>query len=515
MDYSLIKVLIIDDEPLVRKGLQHIIDWVGLGFCICGEAEDAKNALEKMLKYQPALVLLDIRMPGMYGTDFMNLARKQGYEGEFIVISGYSDFTYAQAALRYGASFYLSKPVDEDELTEAVVTIKKRIEKQLQQKNSLSQYLKKARFTVLLDLFTQNEFDSSTNYMELGLYAPVYQVVIYEAYTPFYPPYNFADLLKVSNTTSDFFEYLVIENRNVILLKGDHALETLQNCLLHYEENPQTGSPLDSVFLVCSEIIPHLSEIKTAYRNCLALLGRRFFCADNQHVLTCDDLPEQYGSLSLNNALSQSYGMQFTDYIKAFNRTLIFQTLTELQEFLFHCTDSVIAIKHFLVEIFLLVKHNMLLNYESVNIPFAHTAAIINLIENKHYLYEIIQYFTEQFEMIMRAIGNHSNASIFDDIIHYINHNYGSPLKLGLIGPLFGYSNAYLGKLFLQKTGKNFNTYLNEIRVRQAARLLTETDLKVYEIAEKVGYKKIDLFHQKFKEYYNISPIEYRKQHHQ
>ena len=113
--------------------------------------------------------------------------------------------------------------------------------------------------------------------------------------------------------------------------------------------------------------------------------------------------------------------------------------------------------------------------------------------------------------MIMRAIGSNSSASVFDDILNYINHNYASQLKLETLAPLFGYNSSYLGKLFTQKMGVRFNTYLDQVRIEKATELLDQTDMKIYEIAASVGYKHVDYFHQKFKASKNISPAEYRK----
>ena len=81
-------------------------------------------------------------------------------------------------------------------------------------------------------------------------------------------------------------------------------------------------------------------------------------------------------------------------------------------------------------DIFLEIKKAITHTYSNTSIPFVHNAAIIELIENKYYLYEILLYFNEQFDMIMRAIGSNSSASVFDDILNYINHNYASQLKL-------------------------------------------------------------------------------------
>ena len=113
--------------------------------------------------------------------------------------------------------------------------------------------------------------------------------------------------------------------------------------------------------------------------------------------------------------------------------------------------------------------------------------------------------------MIIRAIGNNSTESIFDDILFYIKHNYQKSLKLETLAPLFGYNSSYLGKLFSQKTGLSFNSYLDELRIAEAANLLVNTSMKVHEISAQVGYKNVDYFHQKFKKQKNVSPAEYRK----
>lgn len=122
-------VLIADDEVNIREGLKIIIDWNELGFEICGEAANGEEALSAILEKNPSLVLLDIRMPKMYGTDLIRIARERGYKGRFIILSGYSDFTYAQTAIRYGVDFYITKPIDEDELSQAITKIKQGLEK--------------------------------------------------------------------------------------------------------------------------------------------------------------------------------------------------------------------------------------------------------------------------------------------------------------------------------------------------------------------------------------------------
>ena len=512
MEHELINLLIVDDEKIVRDGLKYILDWNSLGYCICGEAGNGNEALEMINRYQPGLVLLDIRMAGMLGTDLMETARNDGFTGEFIIISGYSDFKYAQTALQFGASFYLTKPIDEDELEKAVVSVKEKITSNMSRETSRSQYIKKAKTTVLYDLLTSKEFNPSIDYMELGLGAPIYQVVIYESYMPYFRSYSFSDMLRVTNQDNNSFDHAVINSHDVILLKGNFALERFNACLAHYKSGTQKGSPLDTIFLTYGPTISSLSQIHSSYAICEKLIKRRFFCSEGQHVLSYTELPDDdIYTKKLDEKATSHYSETLLSYIKSNNQRRIDETLDELTAFLYDCNEEISNIKYFLADIFLEIKQAIMRNYSYANIPFIHNVAIIELIENKYYLFEIILYFKEQFAMIMRAIGSSSNDNVFDDIVNYIDHNYASPLKLDGIAPLFGYNSSYLGKLFSQKMGQNFNSYLDQVRISHSIELLDNTDMKIYEIAASVGYTSVDYFHQKFKKRMNLSPAEYRK----
>lgn len=113
--------------------------------------------------------------------------------------------------------------------------------------------------------------------------------------------------------------------------------------------------------------------------------------------------------------------------------------------------------------------------------------------------------------MWTHSVGYSSGENVMDEVLYYIHHNYRENLKLENIAPLFGYSSSYLGKVFNKKLGVNFNSYVDQVRIDEAKKLLEQDTLKVYEIAEQVGYSNVDYFHKKFKKYVGTSPAEYRK----
>ena len=83
-------LFIADDESSIREGLKCIIDWEALGFRLCGEASNGKDALAGILAMQPSLVMLDMKMPKMHGVEVIRLAREAGYQGKCIILIGYS-----------------------------------------------------------------------------------------------------------------------------------------------------------------------------------------------------------------------------------------------------------------------------------------------------------------------------------------------------------------------------------------------------------------------------------------
>ena len=175
-------VLIADDEAIIREGLKYIVDWDELGFTICGEASNGEDTLNYILELNPDLVLLDIRMPKLQGTEIVKLAREHNYKGHFIILSGFSDFKYAQTAIRYGVDFYRTKPIDEDELTNAVITVKESLQKEHMRTNTMNQYREKAKYTILRDIVLNTNDLKGINLGEINLSSNVYQVVIYENY---------------------------------------------------------------------------------------------------------------------------------------------------------------------------------------------------------------------------------------------------------------------------------------------------------------------------------------------
>lgn len=510
------KILVADDEDIIRQGIKYLCDYEALGFTIIDEAQSGDEAYEKILKSQPDVVLMDIRMPGMTGLQVIEKLNEQDFSGKFIIISSFTDFSYAQQAIRLGVQNYITKPIDEDELVELLQNLKEQLDSDNVTKNTAEHYKHKAHSSIIKDILTGHQDISSINRDELNYKADVYQVVLYEKYSfdVADASYDFSELLRVTNNDNDSFDSITLDNSEVLILKGQFAIQKFNDFLERYqrESRPQKNSPLDSLFITYGSAVSSIEEIHTSYHEAQCLMKRRFFCDQHQHTIGYMDLPSfANNTFIINDELLKEYADLLLNYIQAFNRNMVAETLTSLQNRLYNAADSIESIKLFLTDLYLQIKEQMKHLYSNNNIPFASNSDIIRMIEEKFFLYEIILFFTEQFEVIMSLIGSSTRDSVLDDILHYIKHNYTKNITLENIAPLFGYNSSYLGKIFSKKVGENFNSYVDHIRIEKSKELLLNDDSKVYAIAEKVGYRSVDYFHIKFKKYVGQSPAEFRK----
>ena len=127
------RAMIIDDEEIVRWGIRDLMDWETEGFSLCEDGRDGRDGLKKLLDSRPDLALVDIKMPGISGIELIRQAREAGFGVHFVILTGYSEFEFAKAAISLGVEEYLLKPVDEEELVRCVRKIHGRLEEQSQE----------------------------------------------------------------------------------------------------------------------------------------------------------------------------------------------------------------------------------------------------------------------------------------------------------------------------------------------------------------------------------------------
>lgn len=377
-------------------------------------------------------------------------------------------------------------------------------------------YRQKARNAVIEEILTGTTQVSDQILTDLHMDADTYQVVICENYNYASQDvrYRFADMLHLANQDNQFFDNITLRQSDVFLLKGTYAIGKFDALLQQYEQEKtvQKWSPLDTFFITYGRYVHTVNDIPQSFQDACTMLERRFFCSRGQHIMGCETLlGPQTTAAAMDDALLTEYSLTLTNYIQTFSRSGISATLNELQKKLGEISEPIDNIRLFLIDLYLNIKEKMSHLYPNACIPFAGNAEMIRLIQSKHYLYEILLFFTEQFEAMISATGHSSRESVLDDILHYINHNYADNITLENIAPLFGYNSSYLGRIFSRKMGETFNSYVDHVRIEHSKELLRQEDSRIYTIAERVGYRNADYFHIKFKKYVGMSPAEYRK----
>lgn len=499
-------IFIADDEAIIREGIKCLLDYEALGYRICGEAANGDQALERILALQPDVTLMDIRMPGISGLEAIRSARERGYEGKIVIVSSYTDFKYAQEAIRYGVQHYITKPIDEDELEVILREFAESFEKEAQLRSAHSQYRKKVRGAVITEILRGETVPEVGQLDALELKADTYQVILLQR------PEGAKEELKLPQRDAMPYEHIVLAGDEILLLQGSAAIRRFHE-LLHFDMNSQRAAPLP-YFFACSDQVTDIRDIAQAYNQVLALKNHRFFCPPGRHVLTTQALTDAASQKKAAEAqTAKYYAATLLSCVQTFNRRKMAETLQELQEMLMGCDLPVRSIRLFLTDLYLQVREQMSQHYNDGEISFYTNSEIIRTIEEKEYLYEIIQFLSQRFELFMDATGTSTRDSILDDILHYIHHNYANNITLETMAPLFGYNRSYLGKIFTKKMGQNFNSYVDHVRIEKSKELLLSDNAKVYHIAERVGYRNVDYFHIKFRKYVGMSPAEYRKLH--
>ena len=448
----MIKVFLVDDEPFLREGLKAVIPWEEYGFTICGEAENGEEALKAIetLKPQPQLILTDIKMPGMNGLEFIEHAKNIiGGKVDFIILSGYSDFNYAQSAIKYGVKNYLLKPIDEEELIEDL----KKISKEFQEEVTIEK---------------GNTINSNK----------VIKALFKEEIDPY--------ILKYSK----------------IMFK------VLDSCRLRYME-----VEMDRIYLLEKF---NEDSIKAMFHQCYDII-KQTVKFDNTNNIYEDKIGE-YGII-ISDEILKNYDYSLNKFVLALQKNL--------EDFI-SCSCYISIGKEI----------------SDVNTLKASYASCEQIKEFRNYVKKPIVYFEElENEQMKKEISannllkaiNDGNLSAMQEnslslsreffqldnygkqavsiyaIEKYIKDNYQKELTLKKLSEEFYISPVYLGQLFKKSIGMYFNDYLHFIRIEEAKKLLRRTDLKLYEIANKVGYGDPNYFISKFEKITNISPTEYKK----
>lgn len=499
----MLNVMIVDDEPNVRQGIKMMIPWKELNLNVIAEAEDGDTGLKQILAYKPDITISDVKMPGMTGIQMISSARQEGFNGKFIILTGYSDFTYAKEAISLGVDDFILKPVDEDELINALKKISEKIISQRNDANTLKRSNEFINEEMIREFLVNDEIDPQ-NALKLGYTCNNYTVAILGC-TKDEPVDEKTKLMESVKTFLNDFDNIDIvtlnfNSRLCIIFKGwerDNIMLTLSSLRDYTNRN---------IFVAIGDVAVTADDIKKAYLSSLELYKNKFLYL-HLGIVSKEIIDENNSDFEGIN----DYASQIFAYMEINDLEKLNECLDSFQNSLRQKSYSQEKAKVICITILLDIKSRIAKTTGEKKALQFFTDNISNEIGEKNSLFDIICMIKKLLTEVSNLVFGSTTKSTMERIVQYIRNNYNQELRLELLANIFGYNSAYLGKVFHQYTGENFNNYLDEIRITEAKRLLSLEEYKVYEVAEMVGYSNINYFHNKFKKYVGISPLNFKK----
>lgn len=495
------KIMIVDDEPLILTGIENIIvNEFGKSVEIV-KAFDGIDAFDKLKFFSPDLIITDICMPEMSGLELIDKVIKSGKCSRFIILTGYADFEYARQAIQYNALDYILKPIDKAELVKHINLIHECIE---QEKDKVNKYeLNKIREIILYDAPYEEMF-LDRNIIDMNFPYKHFTVVLIQT-SDITGGQDFNDIeIALSHFFNKYYIFLQQHKKQIIILvnfEQQFSERVLYNELSGIRTNSyyvksigisKSGDRIDLIHTLYNDALRHLhfnkfhfdkdvfeqNDIKRAllvvqYSNAAEILESN--CKEDMDRLLKEYL-EKLISINDRNAdyLNSVYSMVISD-ISIYLRDLGLSY------------DTVLGIKN---------------NPESRAVDIADAMQFGDQV--KEIFMEISKFLWK------KDLGERYTESV-SKMLDYINANFMKDISLDDVAETANLHPNYASSLFKKEIGTSFIQYLNSYRILKAKAFIKKNaELSLDKIAEMVGYENSCHFIKVFKKYCSMTPGEYR-----
>lgn len=507
------KVLIVDDEPMIREGLQTLVDWNKYGFTVVGAGSNGKEAVEKHAVLRPDLILIDIRMPGMDGLQAIEQIRKTDADCHFLILSGYAEFDYAKQAIAHNVDGYILKPIDEDELESYVERISLQLKKQSEQQLNVEQSTVLLREEMLQKLAT-GKLDSGiagSQELKLLLGAPAkyYQLLLIELYSREHSLTMNATLKK------KLADHIEQKQLGWVFSAEPYVGVLLKDFLLQNGSREQMKQWIEECCgtrvrfaAAASESVREPAELLKWTPAVRGLLKRRFMLQGQQiHLVSLSDHDKQSEDAEKEAPSIDSLAQKLFYMLDIGSKDGVDKALQEASDQICAYETSEQSIKSSWAQLLTIVLNKA--TASSPGISVQEDLSMITALYLAHHYNEMIDQLQKRLSDLAAKIGKSDSLSVMKQMTDFIERHYSENIKLETLADLFNYNSGYLGKMFKNYTGEHFNTYLDQVRIQHAIELL-QGGLKVHQVSERVGYANVDYFHSKFKKYKGVSPSSFK-----
>lgn len=490
------KILLVDDEKNVLKGLKKFVNWEKYGFEIANTATSVAQALYLFESNSYDLVITDIQMPIQNGINLMEILHEKYFGTKIVVLSSYMDFSYAQQAIRFGAIDYLTKPINFDEVGKVLTNINNILQKE---KNSIDDEIAR---TMLMNIINGESFDDGSleRYLKTNIIYRTALVTLPKLYDS--SRHDFIKLVRDNFKDEDIF----FMRPNTILL------------LLH--ENLDCQAVISSFLPIISKfhVSIGISDIKNSIKE-LADAVSESEKAVHYQLLRSASEPLIYSNIA-SLFTSAANGIEILSVIDRItnptNHDAIRISIDEIIKRLsIHETIELTKTKNFCLELFLTINQVLqsheLSNEENLHLIINSTLLLFQSKTINDILEIVDSYLIFVFERFKQNESAEKQKDLIIEISNYITIHYAEKLSLSNISKKFFISPVYLSTLFKNKMGINFIDFLTKIRIDKAKEYLSSTTYSSSEISTLVGFDNARYFSSVFKKKVGCTPIEFRK----
>lgn len=535
-----IKVFLVEDEMVIRRGIKNSIDWEKEGYIFCGEASDGELAYPMIIKEKPDILITDIRMPFMDGLELCKLVKEELPNIKTLILSGYDEFDYAKEAIRLGVTEYLLKPISSGKLLEALNGVSESIRREKEDKDLVRKYMEEMRentehekqkfFEQMIagNLSMADALETGKKY-EMNLSAGMYNLLLFR-FTLGEENRKSGELLGEAEYAikklTERLEYVFEFQRDVegwaFLLMADNEeqmSERVKELSKDLEEIMKNYSTI-TYFGGIGQPVARLRELEESFREAERALAARFTMELNriisvedirmaQNVDTLDDIEiTSFGEIEKTRTMLEKFSNngaedEIDEFVDVYINELPEENLKSVLMRQYIIMDAYIVMMSFCEKIEGIEGEMQAQSEELKN----SMKTIQTLEEIKNY----IRMLLKKIIGVRDTISGRRYSDIIEIAKDQIRKTYMSDeISLNTIAAEVGMSPSYFSSIFSKEMGKTFVEYLTEIRMDRAKELLMCSSMKTSEIGYEVGYKDPHYFSYIFKKTQNCTPKEFR-----
>jgi two-component system response regulator YesN len=527
----MIKLLLVDDETVTRKGLIKHIPWKELGVDVVQDVNNGIEALEIARQFQPDIVITDILMPGVDGIRLGMTIREQFPFCKIIYISGYSDKEYLKAAIKISAVSYVEKPIN---ISEAGEAIKKAVSMcNEDKKREMNDQNRDALICENLQHIKQDILNS--------LLCPKKDLTKMMKYL---------DIINIGFKLEGTYQVMMIKIHRDIEISNEESpiihsrlLETLDNSLSSIRHISGSKDKDHIIAILSSDTANFKNKLESSFDSVLnsagddSTAGIKLFCAISHNVAGMDMIFEAY--LAAEQAVHKAffYGYNYIAFqsdanndpcridesiVPVFTRfieegkeeeavSLIENYCIEIKK---HDNDVIKNIKNVFFNLMMVLLHES----EKKNISLFETGDNEKkLIGDKISGCQTLQELKANLVRKTRSLFENkkemkSSNSTVAEAMRYVQENYSdNKLSTKVLADHVYLTPTYLSSLFKKATGKTISEFIVEIRISKSKGFLLDYQSKLYEVARRVGYTDANYYAKIFKKVTGLNPSEYRE----